>query len=94
MMGNNIQDPAKPKEKKPLRILFIVILVLFAVGFVNSVLNSDPPPIKESTQKGDSAMDNGLHIGRILDGEEELYNRADYRSFAASRSAAVAGHAG
>lgn len=39
MMGNNFQDPAKPKEKKPLRIFFIVILVLLALGFVNSLLN-------------------------------------------------------
>lgn len=39
MTENTVQQGAPPKEKKPLRILFIAILVLFGIGFVNSVLN-------------------------------------------------------
>ena len=53
----------------------------------------DLPPIKESKQNCDSAIHNGLFYRRAQDGAEDIHDRADYRAFAAGRSAAVAGQA-
>lgn len=51
----------------------------------------DPPPIKESTLNGDSAIHKGLFYWSAQDGEEELFDRADHWFIAAGGGHAVAG---